>query len=259
MRSFGHKRGNKGTNGAQWTFIGPQRYPKLLSCGYTYHKHLQLVSLLTSRQLAELLLWNASSESLETTENLSNSLSIELLSVRLLDQRLDVDQRRADQVRAHTVINLSQHSVQELGVSLLEVEDLVDVAGLDKVINSNALGHDERLVGLCYAETGDKAHGSTALGDKADGGEWSQEEGVGDGVDEVGETGQSSGETDCWAIESSDEDLWVGVEGLGNVEVVGDEAGQEVTVNVGSLCNVTAEGDISSAGDKLATAVLFGV
>lgn len=82
---------------------------------------------------------------------------------------------------------------------------------------------------------------------------------MGDGVDEVGETGQSSGETDCWAIESSDEDLWVGVEGLGNVEVVGDEAGQEVTVNVGSLCNVTAEGDISSAGDKLATAVLFGV
>lgn len=67
-----------------------------------------------------------------------------------------------------------------------------------------------------------------------------------DSVDEVCETGQSSGETDCWAVESSDEDLWVRVEGLGDVEVVGDEAGQEVTVHVGSLWGVTAEGDISS-------------
>lgn len=71
-------------------------------------------------------------------------------------------------------------------------------------------------------------------------------------VDEVGKAGQGCGKTDCWAIKSHDEDFWVGIEGLGNVEVVRDEAGEEVTVLVSSIRDVTAEGDICSTVTALA-------
>ena len=212
-----------------------------------YLQHLQLVALLTRRELSELSLWDTSSESLESAENLRNTLSIELLSVWLLNKSLDLGQRGADQVGAHRLVDLVEDGVQERWVALLEVKHLVDVAGLDQVVNANALGHDKGLVGLWQTETVDEAHGGTALGDQTDGGERGEEEGVWDGVDEVGEAGEGGGETDGWAVERSDEDLWVGVEGLGDVQVLGDEAGQEVTVDVSALCDVTAEGNISSA------------
>lgn len=47
-------------------------------------------------------------------------------------------------------------------------------------------------------------------------------------VDEVREGDEGGGEADGGAVECHDEDLGVGVEGAGDVDVVGDEAAEDV-------------------------------
>jgi hypothetical protein len=58
----------------------------------------------------------------------------------------------------------------------------------------------------------DEADGGVAFGYEAEGGERGEQEGVGRGVDEVGEGDEGGGEADCGAIEGCDEDFGMGVE-----------------------------------------------
>lgn len=67
-------------------------------------------------------------------------------------------------------------------------------------------------------------------------------------VDEVGETSKGSGEANGGTVEGDDKNLGVCVEGIGDVEVVGYEAGEEMAVNVSSWRSITAEGDVGAAG-----------
>ena len=51
-------------------------------------------------------------------------------------------------------------------------------------------------------------------------------------VDEIGERDQRGGKADSGAIESSDEDFWVGVEGICDIKVIGDEIFERVAPNI---------------------------
>lgn len=67
-------------------------------------------------------------------------------------------------------------------------------------------------------------------------------------VDEVREPSKGSGEANGGTIEGDDKNLGVRVKGIGNVQVVGYEAGEEMTVHVSSWKSITAEGDVGTAG-----------
>ena len=52
------------------------------------------------------------------------------------------------------------------------------------------------------------------------------------GIDEVGERDEGGGEADGGAVESSNEDFRVSVEGICDIKVVGDEVPERVAPNV---------------------------
>ena len=75
---------------------------------------------------------------------------------------------------------------------------------------------------------------------------------MGSGVDEVGERGQGGRKTDDGTIERGDQDLGVGVEGMGYLEVVGHEAAEEVEAGwssgCGGSCGILV--DVSAPGEE---------
>jgi hypothetical protein len=67
-------------------------------------------------------------------------------------------------------------------------------------------------------------------------------------VDEVGEGDEGGGEADCRAVERGDEDLGVRVEGVRDVQVIGDEGfepGLALVDGGGVFC--AAKGDVCAA------------
>lgn len=68
------------------------------------------------------------------------------------------------------------------------------------------------------------------------------------GVDEVGEADEGGTQADCGPVESGHEDLGVGVKGLGDVQVVGDERLEPLLVGVDAGLGSAGDGDISTAG-----------
>ena len=66
-------------------------------------------------------------------------------------------------------------------------------------------------------------------------------------VDEVRERDQGGGEADSRAIERSDQDFWVGVEGIGDLEVVGNEGAQALAADISVGWEVTGDIDIGTA------------
>ena len=71
------------------------------------------------------------------------------------------------------------------------------------------------------------------------------------GVYKIGERSQSSGEPDSRPVESSDEDLGVGVKGMGDVQVVGCKGLEKVTVGGLVLGRAARDGDVGAAGISL--------
>ena len=69
------------------------------------------------------------------------------------------------------------------------------------------------------------------------------------GVDEVRESSEGCAEADGWAVQSCNEDLGVRVEGLGGVEVVGDEGGEPLLVGVGAGLGGAGDAYVGAAGD----------
>lgn len=201
---------------------------------------LQLVLLRTTRDLRELRLRDSRQEPLQTPKDLSHSLRVHDLALRLADKSLDLGQGIADQVVAELVINLLEHKAQELLLLIrLGVEDLVDEAALNEFLRSDALRHDESLVGFGDAHSLHEAPACTTFGNETQAGEWSEDECVRGGVDEVGEADQSRRETDGRTVKSGDEDLGVGVEGLSDVQVVCHEGLEPLLVGVYALLGCT--------------------
>lgn len=203
--------------------------------------------LLTARDLPELLLRHTLHEPLQTGKHLLHTLLIQRIHLRLPDQRLNLHQTVAIQMITQTLIDLLQHLLKELGAILAtDVKHLVDEASLHELLAGDALAHDEGLVGLADSETAHEADGGVALGDETERRERREEEGVGRGVDEVGEGDQGGGETDGGAIERRHQDLGVRVEGVGDVQVVGDEALEPEAALVIIVGLLAADGDIST-------------
>lgn len=67
-------------------------------------------------------------------------------------------------------------------------------------------------------------------------------------VNEVGEGDEGGGETDDGAVERGDEDLGMRVEGVGDVEVAGDEVLEPVLARGVSACAGRADGDVGATG-----------
>ena len=150
---------------------------------------------------------------------------------------------------AKPVVDLLEHQLQELLLLVrLRVEDLVDEPALDQLVGGDALAHDQRLVGFGDAHPLDEASAGAALGYEAEGCEGGEDEGVWGGVDEVGEADEGGGEAYGGAVEGCDEDLGVRVEGLGGVDVVGDEGGEPLLVEVAAGV-FAGDGDVGSARD----------
>lgn len=66
-------------------------------------------------------------------------------------------------------------------------------------------------------------------------------------VDEVGVGDEGGGEADDGPVEAHDEDLGVGVEGLGDVQVQGDEGPEPVLPGVEVVGVVPADGHVGAA------------
>lgn len=69
------------------------------------------------------------------------------------------------------------------------------------------------------------------------------------GVDEIRESSQSGREADRGAVERDDENLRMAVEGLGDVEIVGDEVLQRLAVLVFALRGGAIDVDVGTAGE----------
>ena len=137
---------------------------------------------------------------------------------------------------AKLVVDFLEHKAQELLLLVgLGVEDLVDEAALNKFLRSDALGHDESLIGFGNAHPLHEASARATFGNETQAGERSEDECVRGGVDEVGEADQSRGETDSRTVKSGHEDLGVGIECLSDVEVVCHEGLEPLLVRVHAL------------------------
>lgn len=209
--------------------------------------------LLSTRHLAELFLGHTLQEPLQSAKHLLHTLLIQRVPIRFLNQSLNFNQTLAVEMVAQPVLDQLQHFGQELIAEpdilvIAHVHDAVDEARLHQLLDGDALAHDQRLVGLADAESAHEADARVALGHEAEAAERREQEGVGRRVDEVGEGDEGRGEPDRRAVERRDQDLGVRVEGVRDVEVVGDEGFEpELAVVDGGGVALGAEGYICAA------------
>lgn len=165
---------------------------------------------------------DASHKPVQTGKDLLGVLRGHDVVLGLPDQLLDAQEALPVQVRAEALVDLAQHELAELGVLIgRRLEDGVDEAGGQQLGGGDAAAHEEGLVGLGIAQAQDQGAAGAALGDEAQRAKGREQEGVRGAVDEVGVGDQGGGEANDGAVEADDEDLGVGVEGLGDIEVVG--------------------------------------
>lgn len=166
-------------------------------------------------------------------------------------------------MRAQPLLHLLQRQLQEplgvLGSARGRGDDLVHEPGRHELFARDALAHDEGLVGLGDAEAFDEGAGGAAFGDEAEGGEGREKEGVRGGVDEVRVGDQRGGEADGGAVQGDDEDLRVGVEGPGQVDVVGDEGAEVTPGGAGEEVASAGAGDAHVRAAGGVTFVSYGV
>ncbi|KAK1487555.1 hypothetical protein CCUS01_14983 [Colletotrichum cuscutae] len=187
--------------------------------------------LLTARNLPKLLLRDPPHEPLQPSKHLLRILLIHRIHIRPPNQRLDPRQTIPDQMLPQPLVNLSQDQLPELGIlPLPRLKHLVHEPGMQQLLRRDPLAHNQRLVRLGDAQPLHQRAGGAALGHEAERREGGEEEGGGGGVDEVGEGDEGGGEAYDGPVEADDEDLGVGVEGLGDVEVEGDEGLEPVFV-----------------------------
>ena len=170
--------------------------------------------LLARSQLPKLLLRNALDESLQSAHDLLDTLPIQRLAHRLLNQRFNLHQTLPVQVVAQPILHLCQHMPQKpvavrLVLDVPRVKRLVDEARGEQLVVCNALAHDERLVGFGEAQAPHEADGCVAFGYEAERGKRCEEEGVRRAVDEVREADECGREADGGAVERCDEDFGV--------------------------------------------------
>jgi hypothetical protein len=217
---------------------------------------LQLMTLLASRQLEELLLRDAAQEAVQAGKDLVGVLKVEHVALGAADEGLDARQAVADEVVAEALVNLVQDEVAELGVvgGAALGEDLVDKARVQQVGGLDALAHDEGLVGLADAEALHEGARRAALGHKPQRREGRQQERVRRAVDEVGKGDQRGRQANDGPVEPDDQDLGVRVKGLRRVEVVGHKGAQPRVVWVLVGRHALAKRDVGAAAALLSSA-----
>lgn len=144
--------------------------------------------LLPACDLAELLLGDPSSESLQSSHDLREVLAIHDITLGLADESLDLNQAVGIEVITQTVLHLCHHLGEELLLLIfLGVEDLIDKSNVQHLLGCDALAHDQRFIGFADSKALDEATAGSSFGNESEGGEGRQEEGVGSRVDKVAE------------------------------------------------------------------------
>jgi hypothetical protein len=147
--------------------------------------------LLSTGNLGKLSLWNTSQESIHESHDLSNTLSIIVLSIRRPNQLLDLNHGAMAQMGAHAIINLLQHLSEELaritvGLGInAGIDDFVDEACLDELVAGQSLGLEKCLICLADTESLHECLRCQSLADEAEGRKGRKQEGVRSRVDEV--------------------------------------------------------------------------
>lgn len=221
-------------------------------CTLFFMYALQLMLLLAGGQLAELLLRHTHEEAFEAGKHLDVILTIQDLALRPADQLLDLEQTGLVEVLAEAVLDLLEDLLQEavgvVGLAGGRGDDLIHVAGGDELVAGDALAHDESLVGLGDAEALDHGARRGALGDKPERRERRQQEGVRGCVDEVGHGDQRRGQAHGWAVQRGHQDLRVVRHRVRDIDVVGDEAADDLAADV------AAEGAAGAGGRHVCAA-----
>jgi hypothetical protein len=215
-------------------------------------KTLKLMPFLTTSQLPEFLLRHALRKSLQPSKHLGHILRVQHISLRLPNQRFNLDQAVHIEMIPKAIIHLPQHLGHEPPLLILtSIDDLVDESNLQHLLRRNPLAHDQRFVGLADPKPLDEATAGAAFGDEAEGCEGCEEEGVRGCVDEVAEGDEGGGETDGGTVEGGDEDFGVGVEGVCDVEVVRYEGLECFAADVGGGWEGFGDGDVGAAVDRI--------
>lgn len=95
------------------------------------------------------------------------------------------------------------------------------------------LAHYESFICFGDAHSFDEGAACAALGDEAERGERGKQECMRSRIDEICKGDKGRGKPDDGAVKRDDEDLGVRVEGAGDVDVVGDEAAEDVAAGGG--------------------------
>lgn len=213
------------------------------------------MTFLPTGNLAKLLLRDPGRKPFQPPKNLGDILQIQSLALGLANQLLDLDQALAVEMAPKALRDLLDHGGQEpLMLILARVEDPVDEPRLQQLLRADPLAHDERLVRLADAQAPHERVAGPAFGHQPERGEGREEEGVRGAVDEVRVRDQGGRETDDGPVERRDEDLGVRVEGVGDLEVVGDEVAQGLAADVGVWGGGAADGDVGAGGEVAACA-----
>lgn len=130
------------------------------------------------------------------------------------------------------LLNLPHHRRLKPLIPLHPIKNFVHKPSPHQLLHPNPPTHNQRLVRQPHAQPLHQRAAGAALGDEAEGGERGEEEGGRARVDEVGVGDEGGREADGGAVEGGDEDFGVGVEGLGYVEVVGEEGAEPVLAGV---------------------------
>lgn len=211
------------------------------------------MSLLAAGELAKLFLGDALDEAVNAGKDFPDVLRVYDIHFRAPNELLDGQHALAVEMVPQPLVDLVQHPGPEGGiVALFEGEDFIHEAAVLEVSGGEALAHDEGLICLRGTEAVNHSARGAALCDEADGGEGSEQEGVGHGVDEIGKGDEGGGEANDGAVEADDEDLGVGGEGVGDVEVEGGKGGEPEAMGVlGGVGGVSGDADVGAAGEDM--------
>lgn len=217
------------------------------------------MTLLPTGNFAKLLLRDPSSKTVQSSKNLCDVLQIQSLALRFADQLFHLHQALAVEMAPKALMHLLHNLGEELLVLVFaRVEDLVNESRLQQLLRCDTLAHDERLVGFADAQALHKRMARSAFCHQPERGKGREQERMRRAVDEIGVRDERGGETYDWAVERRDEDLRMGVEGIGDLEVVGYEIAQAPAAHVGVLGEGPADGDVGAGGEVAARACQDG-
>lgn len=151
---------------------------------------------------------------------------------------------------AQPLLDLPQHLRQKtLLAPFLHRKDLIDEPRRKHLLRCDALTHDQRLISLTDPQPLHESVAGPAFRHQTKRREGRKEEGGGRAVYEIAEGDEGRGEADYGPVERGDEDFRVGVEGVCDFEVVGDEGGEPLAAGGGAGGGGAADCYVGAARD----------